>query len=154
MTMRILGLGAIALTVLLVGGGERASAITASCSSEYTTANGATTLASAPNIGTVQAGCEIGPYFSTTTGVGTNLGNTPAAVNDTNNPSIYEFNWAGGNLTIQEALGNNGIGNNINVRTRTEFRYVEFGQYVEFGVSIQNHSISERTQYGGNVYPR
>jgi PEP-CTERM motif len=38
-----------------------------------------------------------------------------AAVNASANPSIYEFTWTGGNLTIKEELGNNGIGYNIEV---------------------------------------
>jgi hypothetical protein len=112
MMTRIFGLAVIA-SVALLAGGERASAVPV-CSGEYTSSNGATTIASAPNIGSVQSGCEIGPYFSSTTGVGTNLG-APASVSNSANPSIYEFIWGGGNLTIQEALGNNGIGNNINV---------------------------------------
>ena len=111
---RIFGLAVIASVTLLAGGNGQASA-SPTCSGEYTASNGGTTISGATNIGTVAAGCEIGPYFSSTTGVGTNLGNTPAAVNDTANPSIYEFTWGGGNLTILEALGNNGIGNNINI---------------------------------------
>jgi hypothetical protein len=110
---RIFGLAVIASVTLLAGSGERASAVPV-CSGEYTSSNGATTIASAPNIGSVQSGCEIGPYFSPTTGVDTNLG-APASVSNSANPSIYEFIWGGGNLTIKEALGNNGIGNNINV---------------------------------------
>ena len=111
---RIIGLAVIASVALLGGGSGQASATT-TCSGEYTASNGGTTIAGATNIGTVQSGGEIGPYFSTTTGVGTNLGNTPASVSDSANPSIYEFTWGGGNLTILETLGNNGIGNNINI---------------------------------------
>ena len=111
---RIIGLAVIASVALLGGGSGQASATT-TCSGEYTASNGGTTIAGATNIGTVQSGCEIGPYFSTTTGVGTNLGNTPASVSDSANPSIYEFTWGGGNLTILETLGNNGIKNNINI---------------------------------------
>jgi hypothetical protein len=39
----------------------------------------------------------------------------PSDVSDSNNPSIYEFYFGGGTLTLDEALGNNGIGNNIDV---------------------------------------
>jgi hypothetical protein len=116
MSTRNFGLAVIASVALLAGGGGQASANSVTtCSSEYTASNGGTTISGATNIGTVEAGCEIGPYFSTTTGVGTNLGNTPASVSDSVNPSIYEFTWGGGNLTILETLGNNGIGNNINI---------------------------------------
>jgi hypothetical protein len=111
---RIFGLAVIASVALLAGGSGQASATT-TCSGEYTGSNGGTTIAGATNIGTVQSGCEIGPYFSSTNGVGTNLSGTPASVNDSANPSIYEFTWGGGNLTILETLGNNGIGNNINI---------------------------------------
>lgn len=113
MNTRFFSVAVVASIALLAGGVGRASAST--CSAEYTAANGGATIAGATNIGTVQAGCEIGPYFSTTTGVGTNLGNTPASVSDSVNPSIYEFTWGGGNLTILETLGNNGIKNNINI---------------------------------------
>ncbi len=113
MRTRIFGLAVIASVALLAGSSGRASATT--CSSEYAGSNGGTTIAGATNIGSVSSGCEIGPYFSTTAGVGTNLGNTPASVNDSANPSIYEFTWGGGNLTILETLGNNGIKNNINI---------------------------------------
>jgi hypothetical protein len=116
MSTRLFGLAGIASIALLAGGIGQASAVTTTtCSSEYTASNGGTTIGGATNIGTVVAGCEIGPYFSNTTGVGTNLGNTPASVSDSVNPSIYEFTWGGGNLTILETLGNNGIHNNINI---------------------------------------
>ena len=42
-------------------------------------------------------------------------------VNDLANPSIYEFTWGGGNLTIEgKQFGNNGLGNNINVELGLE----------------------------------
>ena len=37
-----------------------------------------------------------------------NSGSGGAFINPSNNPSIYEFYWNGGALTIQEELGNNG----------------------------------------------
>jgi hypothetical protein len=122
MITRIFGLAVIASVALLAGGSRQASAVTLGCSSELTaatTSNGGTTIAGATNIGTVSAGCEIGPFVSAP-GPYTNLSGglstgTPAQVNDTANPSIYEFTWGGGNLTIAEELGNNGIKNNINV---------------------------------------
>jgi hypothetical protein len=79
-----------------------------SCTSQYNTSNGGTTIAGATNIGTVGAGCQIGPYSATT---GSNTG--PGVVNNTANPSIYQFDWAGGVLSIQEELGNNGLGFDI-----------------------------------------
>ena len=115
MAKQLFGLALIASVALLAGGVGQASAVTTTCSSEYTASNGGTTILGATNIGTVVAGCEIGPYFSGTIGVGTNLTGTPASVSDTTNPSIYEFTWGGGNLTILETLGNNGIKNNINI---------------------------------------
>jgi len=120
MITRIFGLAVIASVALVAGGSGQASATT--CSSELTasnTSNGGTSTGTATNIGTVSAGCEIGPFVSAP-GPYTNLSGglstgTPAQVNDTANPSIYEFTWGGGNLTIAEELGNNGIHNNINV---------------------------------------
>ena len=105
MSTRILGLAVVASVALLAVGGGQASAtvVVTTCSSEYTASNGGTTISGATNIGTVEAGCEIGPYFSPTNGVGTNLSGTPAVVNGTDNPSIYEFTWGGvGDLTILE----------------------------------------------------
>jgi hypothetical protein len=106
--MRMYGLAVTVCAALLASGGQQASALTAICSSEYTGSNG---TGSAPytNIGTVQSGCEIGPFIADEGG-GTNLGGTPASVSSSKNPSIYQFEWAGGNLTIEELLGNNGSG--------------------------------------------
>jgi hypothetical protein len=76
-----------------------------SCSNVYTAANG-TTGFPGTNVGTVGTGClQIGGNG------GINGG--PSVVNTTDNPSIYEFQFAGGTLTIDEAVGNNGIGYNI-----------------------------------------
>ena len=107
MSTQIFGLAAIASVALLAGGGGQASATT--CSGEYNTSNGTTTLPGTA-IGTVVSGCEIGPFNAL---LGQN-GNV-ATVNTTANPSIYQFDWGGEILSIQEELGNNGIGYNINV---------------------------------------
>lgn len=48
-----------------------------------------------------------------------NSGSGGAYVNTNNNPSIYEFNWGGGALTITEKIGNNGIGDAIDVELYT-----------------------------------
>jgi hypothetical protein len=45
-----------------------------------------------------------------------NGGTGGAYVNTNNNPSIYELNWGGGALTITEMIGNNGIGDAIDVQ--------------------------------------
>lgn len=117
MNARLFGFSAIALVALLAASSHQASATT--CSGEYTASNGTTTLPGR-DIGTVESGCEIGPFVSTGPGVGagTNLSGTPASVSGSADPSIYQFEWAGGNLTIEELLGNNGTGDNI---------YVELG---------------------------
>lgn len=107
MNTRIFGLAVIASVALLAGAGGQASATT--CSGEYNTSNGTTTLPGT-DIGTVSSGCKIGPFNAS---LGQN-GNA-ATVNGTANPSIYQFEWGGGNLTIQEELGNNGINYNIDV---------------------------------------
>ena len=59
----------------------------------------------------LQSGCEIGPFVADEGG-GTDLTGTPATVGTSPkpNPSIYQFEWTGGNLTIEELLGNNGSG--------------------------------------------
>jgi hypothetical protein len=112
MSTRILGLTVIALVALLAGGGGRAFAST--CSGNYNTSNGTDSLPGT-NIGTVASGCEIGPFSAS----GGSNGNV-ATVNDSDNPSIYEFTWTGGPLTIEEELGNNGMGNNIDVELGLE----------------------------------
>ena len=106
MNTRIFGLAVIASVALACGVGQASAA---TCSGEYNAANGTTTLPGT-NIGTLAAGCEIGP-FSATFGANGNA----ATVNTTANPSIYQFTWGGGNLTIEEMIGNNGIGYNIDV---------------------------------------
>jgi hypothetical protein len=54
-------------------------------------------------VGTVQAGCQIGNLATNNvSGTGVFVGPPP------NTPSIFQFEWGGGNLQIQEALGNNG----------------------------------------------
>jgi hypothetical protein len=116
MRMRIFGLAVTASVALLaVGGGQASASVMAVCSSEYSAANGTSTLP-ATDIGGVQSGCEIGPFVADAGG-GTNLAGTPASVGGSPkpNPSIYQFEWSGGNLTIEELLGNNGTGNNIDV---------------------------------------
>src|SRR5580704_9161102 len=114
--MRKFGLAVTVSAALLAGAGGKASAITAVCSSEYTALNG-TSSSPFTDIGTVQAGCEIGPFVADEHG-GTNLSGTPANVGTSPkpDPSIYQFEWNGGNLTIEELLGNNGTGDNIGVQ--------------------------------------
>jgi hypothetical protein len=124
-----------------------ASAVTATCSGEYTAANG-TETSPFTDIGTVQSGCEIGPFVADIGG-GTNLSGTPASVGGSPkpNPSIYQFEWGGGTLTIGEMLGNNGTGNSI---------FVEVG-LASNGVSSNNASLNSPLASisisGGNAPP-
>ncbi|WP_428492823.1 PEP-CTERM sorting domain-containing protein [Rhodopila sp.] len=78
----------------------------------YTAANGATSFPG-QSVGTVGFG------ESNTDQIGNlslyNGGSGGAFVNTANNPSIYSFYYAGGNLLIQEEIGNNGIGDAIDV---------------------------------------
>ncbi len=64
-------------------------------------------------VGTVGADsgqvCQIGNLALYNNGSGGTL------VNGANNPSNYEFYWGGGALTVTEAIGNNGLGHNIDV---------------------------------------
>ncbi|HEX4260971.1 MAG TPA: PEP-CTERM sorting domain-containing protein [Acetobacteraceae bacterium] len=90
---------------LMVGVSSQASA--AACSGTYFglgtagEANGTQTLPGT-DVGTVQAGCQIG-NLATNNSSGTGVFVSPGAT-----PSIFQFEWGGGNLQIQEALGNNG----------------------------------------------
>ncbi len=103
---QVFGLAVVASVALLAGAGQ-ASAVT--CSGNFNSANGTTSLPGT-NIGTVASGCEIGPFNA----VHGSNGNA-ASVSTSANPSIYQFTWTGGILSIQEEIGNNGIGHNINV---------------------------------------
>jgi hypothetical protein len=74
----------------------------------FNSANGAKTFPGT-YVGTVgSGGCQIGILFP-------NQNSDAALVDSSHNPSIYEFYFGGGSLTIQEELGNNGIGNAVNV---------------------------------------
>jgi hypothetical protein len=115
MNTRNFGLAVIASVALLAGAGGQASATTTTCAGEYNTSNGTTTLPGT-NIGTVASGCEIGPFDASH---GQN-GNAATVNASGANPSIYQFTWGGGNLTIQEELGNNGINYNIDVELGLE----------------------------------
>ena len=85
------------------------------CASIYNTANG-TTSNPGTNVGAVGSGgyCQIGNMGGTPLTL-TNQSGDKAVVNTSDNPSNYEFSWAGGLITIGEELGNNGIGYNIDV---------------------------------------
>jgi PEP-CTERM motif len=98
--MALLGLG----VVFSIGGQAWASTCTTIAGSGSTT-NGTETFPGY-NVGTVGSAagdvCQIGnlTLYNNSSG--------GAFINPQNNPSIYEFYWGGGMLTIQEELGNNG----------------------------------------------
>ena len=100
-------LGAAAGLAIMVGVSGQASATVATCSGIYHglgtpgQANGTQTLPGT-DVGTVQAGCQIGDLATN------NVSGTGVFVSPTATPSIFQFEWGGGNLAIQEALGNNG----------------------------------------------
>lgn len=104
MKSRLVG-AAIGL-VGLVGLSSQASA-TAVCSSTYFgagtagQANGTTTLPGT-SVGAVVQGCQIGNLATN------NVSGTGVFVSPGNDPSIFNFVWAGGYIKIEEALGNNG----------------------------------------------
>ncbi len=64
-------------------------------------ANGTQTLPGT-DVGTVQAGCQIGDLATN------NVSGTGVFVSPSATPSIFQFEWGGGNLKIEEGLGNNG----------------------------------------------
>lgn len=116
MSTRIFGLALFASIGLICGGGQ---ALATSCSGGVTYAgSGSTTEGTntfpGTNVGTV--GCGV-----TDTGQIGNLalynsGTGGAYVNTNNNPVNYEFSFAGGSaLTITAKIGNNGIGDAIDM---------------------------------------
>jgi hypothetical protein len=89
-----------------------AGAVTVAPCSTYATSNSnGSTSFPGTNVGTLGTGsgqvCQIGNLSAY------NGGSGGAFVNNANNPSIYEFYWAGGALTLTEQIGNNGIGDAI-----------------------------------------
>ena len=92
---------------LFLGVAEQASA--APCTNIYDSLNGTTTFPGtfAGTVGGTGGLCQIGDLTAT--------GQGNALVDTTHNPSNYEFHFAGGLLTIQEKLGNNGVGDAIDV---------------------------------------
>ena len=96
---------AVGLAVMVGLSGQASAAAT--CSGTYFgqgTAGEANGTQSLPgtDVGRVQAGCQIG-NLATNNNSGTGVYVSPSA-----NPSVFQFEWGGGNLAIQEALGNNG----------------------------------------------
>ena len=92
---------------LILGAAGAASAAT--CTNIYDTANGTTTLPGT-FVGTVGGAggvCQIGNLSAS--------GQGNALVDGSHNPSNYEFYFSGGLLSIEEELGNNGIGNAVDV---------------------------------------
>jgi hypothetical protein len=107
----LLGLG------LTLGLGGQASATVCSASPDYTCSNGTTTLPGT-NVGTV--GFTTGQVNEIGNLAEFNNGSGGAFVNPSANPSIYEFTWGGGQLTITEQLGNNGTESGIDVELGLE----------------------------------
>ena len=88
----------------------------ATTSPTYTCLNGSTTFPGT-YVGTVAFGDnnvrQIGDVRAY------NSGGAGAYVTIVANPSIYSFNWAGGDLTILEAIGNNGTGVDVGIELFT-----------------------------------
>ncbi len=99
--MRLYGVALLGLGVSLFAMGQ-AVASTTTCG-VYDSTNGTTSFPGT-NVGTVGAGagdiCQIGQLTAPSQG--------NADVAPGSNPSNYEFYFAGGNLSIEEELGNNG----------------------------------------------
>lgn len=119
--LAILGLSAVVLTSTSQVPVAAAVAANPVCQTEtpaattsptYTCLNGSTTFPGT-YVGTVNFGAnnvrQIGDVRAY------NSGGAGAFVNASANPSIYSFNWGGGDLTIFEALGNNGTGSDIGI---------------------------------------
>jgi PEP-CTERM motif len=102
--MRSLGVAVVGLGLIFGASGQ---ALATTCSGIYYgqgtagEANGTQTLPGT-DVGTVQAGCQIGNLATN------NVSGTGVYLNSSADPSIFQFEWGGGNLTIAEALGNNG----------------------------------------------
>lgn len=101
------------VAAVLLGAGLCAALVgQASASLIYSSSNGTKTFPGT-YVGTV------GPGISDVDQIGDlsvyNSGSGGAFVNSNSNPSIYEFYWGGGSLTIQEKIGNNGTGDALDV---------------------------------------
>ena len=106
MRVRLFGMAIVVLGFALsMSAPAKATLLT--CATKYETNNGTTSFPGT-SLGTIGTGClQVGGNG------GINGG--PSDVSDSNDPSIYKFFFAGGTIMLDEALGNNGIGNNIDV---------------------------------------
>lgn len=145
MNTRNFGLAVIASVALLAAGGGQAFAASACAGNEYTTSNG-TTGSPFTDIGTVGSPClEIGP-FSTSGGNNNGPGYVSYPYGSKNDPSIYQFEWGGGVLEIQEEVGNNGADTNIDVELG-----LLSGNTVNSDGSLASYIVSTYIAYGSSA---
>jgi hypothetical protein len=97
-----LSMAAAAFGVAMVFSGA-ASATQLVCSGVYYTSNGTQSLPGT-DVGLVQPGCQIGSISNSNN----SYNGTGAFINTSTNPSVYQFEWGGGNISISGAMGNNG----------------------------------------------
>lgn len=103
--MRKLSATLLGIVVSALAAGQ-AMAAPAACSNIYTAANGGQSYPGTyvGEVGNTGSGliCQIGKGYS-------NQG--PTVINGATNPVIYSFYYAGGDLTIEQWVGNNGVFN-------------------------------------------
>ena len=98
---------AISLAIIFGAVSKASAVVVANCSGIYHglgtagESNGSKTLPGT-DVGNVQAGCQIGDLKTN------NVSGTGVFVSPSANPSIFQFEWSGGDLLIEAALGNNG----------------------------------------------
>jgi hypothetical protein len=110
MRLRLLAMAIMGLGLALCASAP-AKATLLTCTTTYESANGTTTFPGT-SLGTIGTGClQVG---GNGTGAGA-INDGPPDVNTTISTSIYEFYFTGGTMTVDEAVGNNGIGYNIDV---------------------------------------
>jgi hypothetical protein len=83
-----------------------------------------------------------------------NGGSGGAFVNTNNNPSIYEFSWGGGALTLTEQIGNNGIGDAIDAEldSLTSLNSTSpSGVLASITIPFSSGPSSAYTLYSGNL---
>jgi hypothetical protein len=110
-------------------------------------ANGTQTLPGT-DVGTAQAGCQIGDLATN------NVSGTGVFLSPTATPSIFQFEWGGGNLEIQEKLGNNGtLPDHVDVELGLAANTLNLnGSLSSYIASIHfSSSFSSQTLYNGSL---
>jgi hypothetical protein len=123
----------------------------AAASTACTGVNGTETLPGTDLGAIPSGGCTIGTFFTPPGASNSSPAHISPNTHPAYNPSLYEFSWGGGLMTIQVEVGNNGYGYD------TDFELgLASGNSIDTGGSLLNHVASNYVPYAsgpnGPVY--